>query len=68
MLEFSFLLKQEAHASYPCKEGQMFFDSHCFEQYVLLRTEANVFTNPRHVSPYIKSINVSGTAAWLQET
>jgi len=45
----------------------MFFDSHGFKQNIVLRTEAKAFTNPCHVLPYIKSINVSGSSTWWQE-
>jgi len=46
----------------------MFFDSHCFEQDIVLRTEAKALTNLHHVSPHIQSINVSRSAGRRQKS
>ena len=54
--------------SYSCKECQMFFDGQVVNQDVMLRTEAKAFTNLSHVPSHIKSINVSRSSAWWQET
>ena len=54
--------------AYPCKEYEMFFNSHCFEQDIVLRTEAKALTNLHHVSPHIQSINVSRSAGRRQKS
>jgi len=46
----------------------MFFDSHCFEQDIVLRTEAKALTNLHNVSPHIQSINVSRSAGRRQKS
>jgi len=46
----------------------MFVDSHGVEQYIVLRTQAEIFTDIHHVSSQIKSINVGSSSTWWQKT
>jgi len=46
----------------------MFVDSQSVEQDVVLRTEAEVFTNIHHVTPQIKSVHVRRSSTRWQKT